>query len=207
MAAAMSENSPPLEGVNVPALLARDFALRPLLPRDFLLVFELATRPSIAKTWRFCGAQLGFREFMVMTGGGPFEAVVVPRPDPEKVVGYVTLDGYNPAFQIAYLSMFIDDEYQVRTRAFAEALFLTLLHAFEEVQLRKVYIETTDLALTGLDRLIDRWDCAFEEGRLHRNALIDGEFHDTRILSVTRDAFLADAGRMALLLKAGTRGE
>lgn len=133
------------------AFRGRRHLVRPLAPDDFLAVHELVCDPAVASTWRLYGAIPTFRAFMAATDGAAIEAVVAPKEEPSRVVGYVTLDDLNPANRVAYLSIALAPLVQRRSSALAEALFFVLLVSFRDLGPRKVYMETTAEALVGLD--------------------------------------------------------
>ncbi len=183
----------------------RQYALRAVFQSDYSPLYRWATIPPTSTTWRFRGFTPSPEQFPSLLWDGVLAQMIIIDPiSPNEPLGLVQAFNHDTANRIAYLSILVDPKVQRSSTTMAEGVILFLKYMFSHFDLRKIYAETSDLALYGLTRLISSWDCVSEEGRLQGHIYHDGQYVDLVILAMERAAFVAEADRLDKLISQPT---
>lgn len=143
-------------------------------------------------TWRFRGHTPSPEEFPGLLWSGVLtQFAVAPRDHPGAICGLVQGFNHDPGNRFAYLGVVVDPMEQRRTTAAAEGIVLLLAHLFDAFDLRKINIETTEVATAGILRMAETWPMVSVEGVLRDSHFHAGHFVDLYILAVDRESFNA----------------
>lgn len=189
------------------SLVGRSVLLRPIAAMDYELLYAWSTTPPTSSTWRFRGAIPNPETFASLFWTDvTAQFAVTSSEDPAELLGLVQLFNVDASNRVGYLGLMVGPGLRRHPTSAAEALALFLPYVFEHFDLRKVYAETSEAALDGIDRVIAGWPFVEEEGRLRDHLYLDGAYHDLRVLAVHRDSFVAQSSRAARLVVPPDRG-
>ena len=109
--------------------------------------------------------------------------------DDNLFIGHMNLRNYNNRNRTATLSIFIGDMSRHRHGYGTEALQIMTLYAFVEVNINRLELTVSDFNTAGI-RCYEK--CGFQhEGRKRQTLFRDGRYHDTFIMAILREDWLA----------------
>jgi RimJ/RimL family protein N-acetyltransferase len=164
----------------------RALHLRPVSPTDYEEIYRWSTDPRTSVTWRYRGATPSPDVVVRQLWDGVLAQFCVISPERRTPVGIVGLYNANHVSQYAYLYALSAPE-MVGTGLVARAALELIDHAFSTFRLRKIYIETRELALDQFRSVIRR-GIMVEEGRLREHEWHEGGYDDLVFLSVQPSA-------------------
>jgi acyl carrier protein len=175
-------------------LVGRTVALRPLTAGDYGPLHEMATTGRAAVLWRLRGRSVSPDAFTSLLWSDCLcQFAIVSASAKWSTAGLISAFNHDPVSGTAYLSVLTSSELAGETTVAGEAIILFVRYLKAAFSLRKLYAESSALALTGLDAIVERFGCVREEGRLRDHMLIDGRYCDLVVLALYVDELLQEA--------------
>lgn len=185
-------------------LAGRAARLRPLVPADYPLLYELATTGRAALSWRLRGRSVSPETFASMLWNDSLsQFTICEAAQPWAVVGHIAAFNCDPVGRHAYVSVLLAEDVAGVSTVLGETMLLFVRHLWTAFNLRKVYAETSELALPGVSALSRRFAFVAEEGRLREHLLVGGETADLVIIAIWVEQLLAEAHRFLAYLHRG----
>jgi acyl carrier protein/RimJ/RimL family protein N-acetyltransferase len=179
------------------ALTGRTALLRSVTQRDYGPLHHYASAPSAALTWRFRGRSVSPEAFPSLLWQDCLcQFVIAPYNKPWECAGLISIFNHDAVSGTAYLSVLLSDEFAGASSFAGESVLLAVGYAQRAFGLRKLYIETTDSAVPGGDRIVQQFSSVREEGRLLGHVRMHSRWWDVKIIALYVDDFLEEAARL-----------
>jgi RimJ/RimL family protein N-acetyltransferase len=188
-----SRPEPPVECRHAPRipLSGRRVRLRPVVASDYDFLFFLAADERTAPHWRYRGLPPRFEEFVHDLWQGVLVQFVVEHVDTNERLGLVVAYQGNLRDGHCHIGVLFRADIRVVP---VEGLLLFVNFLFQEFGFEKLYAHVIEYNLGALGSVLGRW--MEREGVLVGHEFHAGQRWDVHILSVWRDRFEQNAGRL-----------
>ena len=188
-------------------LAGRTIVLRPLVPGDYGPLYQMATVGRAAVSWRLRGRSISPDAFPTLLWSDCLAQFVIASKSAEwSIVGLISAFNHDAVAGTAYLSVLLSEASVGATTALGEATILFGRYLQAAFGIRKIYAESSEFSLTGLEKITDRFECIHVEGRLRDHLLIDGRYWDLTVMAIYTDQLLRESAQFEAYL-AGHVGE
>jgi len=174
----------------------RRIGLRPITKADTTFVVELRNSPEVAK-WFYSDNPItpqGHERFLKRLPDNA-RLYIAHRLEDEIPVGMVGLVNIDQHHHHAEFGRFVVAPRAQGKGYGREILLLILHHSFEELNLRRLFLDVFAHNQTAINNY--RWAGFVEEGRLRNHLFKDGVYHDVIIMGLLRDEYLERRQKLA----------
>ena len=171
--------------------------LRPVRAQDYEQLRVIELREDLVPLWRYQGATPSPERWVEGFWNGVLAQFIVIGKASGEALGLVSL--YNVDFRhgYGYLAATKFDP-GARSPSFLEGVALFLDYVFKSWNLRKLYIETSEMSLaqfrSGLELLFE------QEGRLVGHRYFDGKYWDQYLLAIYRNRWDELSGEISWMI-------
>ncbi|MDO8390458.1 MAG: GNAT family protein [Actinomycetota bacterium] len=162
--------------------------LRPVLPADYLRLYEIENDPATALTWRYRGEMPSLAGYEPALWKQTQQIMVVEGRDTGVVVGYLQLHDLDLRAGHGWFSLYAGPEHR-GSGLVMEGLMAFTEWAFGEWPIRWLYAHSFEHNVHSFESGLRRGP-AQRLGVLRERMLVDGALTDVHVIGIDRDAWI-----------------